>query len=70
MSTVYHVDRALLNLNAICDLQNSFKRLIILIMITDIENSLTPSSNCDKFIDVHMSITTSEIMDAPEQNSL
>ena len=40
VSTVYHLEKALLNLKVACDLQNFFTRKIEVIMITDITCSV------------------------------
>ena len=70
VSTVYHLEKALLNLNVACDLQNVHN--------SNYDNrhnmfrpifSWTPISKRDKFIDSYILIITSEIMNATEHES-
>ena len=70
MSTVYHLEKALLNFSVVYDLQISFTRAMIYIMITDITNSVqnlpVPPVSTVKIFRLIYLLTTSEIMNAPE----
>ena len=74
VSTFYHLEKALVNLNVACDVQNFFTRQTNMIMIIDVASSVIGLPRLQfptvtNFVELHNSIITSEIMNAPEYRS-